>query len=99
MSNTNKYSDIILNLSIDDDSFGFATSIDDALAQADVELAVLNETVESIKELKPQCDKLDYILAASSGGHFRLCLRWKPIHPHGAGKRGRGAHYRQKAGR
>ena len=67
MSNTNKYSNIILDLSIDDDSFGFATSIDDALAQAEAELVVLNETVESIKELKPQCDKLDYILAASSG--------------------------------
>lgn len=38
-----------------------------ALAQAEAELVVLNETVESIKELKPQCDKLDYILAASSG--------------------------------
>lgn len=68
MNNTNKYkSDIILDLNIDDDRFGFATSIDEALAQAEVELVVLNETVESIKELKPQCDKLDYILAASSG--------------------------------
>ena len=57
MRNTNNYkSDVILDLSIDDDSFGFATSIDDALAQAEAELVVLNETVESIKELKPQCD-------------------------------------------
>ena len=59
--------DIYLDLNINDDRFGFATSIDDALAQAEVELVVLNETVESIKDLKPQCDKLDYILAASSG--------------------------------
>ena len=64
MGNTNKYSNIILDLSIDDDSFEFATSIDDALAQAEAELVVLNETVESIKELKPQCDKLDYILVS-----------------------------------
>lgn len=68
MSNTNKYkSDIILDLSIDDDGFGFSTSIDDALTQAESELVALNETIDSIKELKPNCDKLDYILAASSG--------------------------------
>lgn len=82
MRNTNKYkSDVILDLSIDDDSFGFATSIDDALAQAEAELVVLNETVESIKELKPQCDKLDYILAASSGalcGVIDIFLVGKP---------------------
>lgn len=67
MSNALAKKDIYLDLSIDDDGFDFATSIDDALAQAEAELVVLNETVESIKELKPQCDKLDYILAASSG--------------------------------
>ena len=82
MNNTNKYkSDIILDLNIDDDRFGFATSIDEALAQAEVELVVLNETVESIKELKPQCDKLDYILAASSGalcGVINIFLVGKP---------------------
>lgn len=82
MNNTNKFkSDIILDLNIDDDRFGFATSIDEALAQAEVELVVLNETVESIKELKPQCDKLDYILAASSGalcGVIDIFLVGKP---------------------
>ena len=82
MNNTNKYkSDIILDLNIDDDRFGFATSIDEALAQAEAELVVLNETVESIKELKPQCDKLDYILAASSGalcGVIDIFLVGKP---------------------
>ena len=82
MNNTNKYkSDIILDLNIDDDRFVFATSIDEALAQAEVELVVLNETVESIKELKPQCDKLDYILAASSGalcGVIDIFLVGKP---------------------
>ena len=82
MNNTNKYkSDIILDLNIDDDRFGFATSIDEALAQAETELVVLNETIESIKELKPQCDKLDYILAASSGalcGVIDIFLVGKP---------------------
>lgn len=52
---------IYLNLSIDDDGFGFSASIDDALAQAESELAILNETIGSIKELKPNCDKLDYM--------------------------------------
>lgn len=59
--------DIFLDLSIDDDRFGFSTSIADALVQAESELVVLNETVDTIKDLKPNCDKLDYILATSSG--------------------------------
>lgn len=81
MSNAVTKKNVYLDLSIDDDGFGFATSIDDALAQAEVELVVLNETVESIKELKPQCDKLDYILAASSGalcGVIDIFLVGKP---------------------
>lgn len=59
--------DIYLDLSIDDNGFGFSISIDDALTQAEAELVVLNETIDSIKELKPNCDKLDYILAMGSG--------------------------------
>ena len=81
MSNALAKKDIYLDLSIDDDGFGFATSIDDALAQAEAELVVLNETVESIKELKPQCDKVDYVLAASSGalcGVIDIFLVGKP---------------------
>jgi hypothetical protein len=73
--------DIFLDLSIDDGGIGFSTSIADALAQAEVELVVLNETVDSIKELKPNCDKLDYILAASSGalcGVIDIFLVGKP---------------------
>ena len=59
--------DIFLDLGIDDDGFRFSASVADALAQAESELAVLNETVDSIRELKPDCDRLDYVLAASSG--------------------------------
>lgn len=58
---------IFLDLTVGDDGFGFSTSISDALAQAECELAALNETADSIHGLKPDCDKLDYILAASSG--------------------------------
>lgn len=59
--------DILLNLSVEDGGFDFSTSIADAMAKVETELVVLNETVDSIKGLKPDCDKLDYILATSSG--------------------------------
>lgn len=81
MSNTMAQKDIYLDLSINDDGFGFSTSIGDALAQAEAELVALNETVDSIKTLKPNCDKLDYILAASSGalcGIIDIFLVGKP---------------------
>lgn len=58
---------LLLDLSIEDSEFKFATTISDALARADLELVDLNETVASIKDLKPECDKWDYILSASSG--------------------------------
>ena len=73
--------DIYLDLSIDADGFGFSTSIDDALTQAEAELVVLNETIDSIKDLKPSCDKLDYILAVCSGalcGVIDIFLVGKP---------------------
>lgn len=74
-------SNIFLDLNIDESGFEFSTSIADALAQAENELTTLNETIESIKDLKPKCDKLDYILAASSGalcGVIDIFLVGKP---------------------
>lgn len=81
MDNVTIKKDIFLDLSIEDDGFGFSTSINDALVQAESELVALNETVDSIKGLKPDCDKLDYILAASSGalcGIIDIFLVGKP---------------------
>lgn len=85
MSDADNYkgrkANIVLDLCIEDNEFGFSTNIDDALVQAQTELLVLNETMDSIKELKPDCDKLDYILAASSGalcGVFDIFLVGKP---------------------
>ena len=49
MSNAILKKDIVLDLSVEDDGFNFATSISDALVQAESELVVLNETVDSIK--------------------------------------------------
>lgn len=68
MSHTVSEKKVYLDLSIDDNDFGFATSIDDTLTQAETELLVLNETVDSINELK------SYELAV-----IELCERIKRI--------------------
>lgn len=80
-SGTATKSNVILSLSVSDNDFDFSTSISTALAEAEYELSFLNETVDSIKALKPQCDKTDYILAACSGalcGIFDIFLVGKP---------------------
>ena len=73
--------EIYLDLCVNDDAFSFATSIDDALSQAEGERLILTETVDSIKGLKPNCDKIDYALAASVGtlcGIIDIFLVGKP---------------------
>ena len=47
--------------------YNYTSSIETALTQAKKELKSLNETIESVKALKPDCDTIDYALAASSG--------------------------------
>ena len=47
--------------------YNYTSSIETALTQAEKELKSLNETIESVKALKPDCDTIDYALAASSG--------------------------------
>ncbi len=72
---------VYLDLNVENDRFDFSTSIAEAMAKAEAELVALNETVGSIKKLKPDCDKLDYILAASSGalcGVIDIFLVGKP---------------------
>lgn len=57
------------------------TILQTALAEAREELEELNETIESLDQLLPQCDKLDYALAASSGalcGLIDIFLVGKP---------------------
>jgi hypothetical protein len=41
--------------------------IEYAINSAELEIAVLEETINSLQKLKPDCDKIDYALAASSG--------------------------------
>lgn len=59
---------MILNFTIKNDKFDISSStISSALEQAELEWQNLDETIESVKKLKPECDKLDYVLAACSG--------------------------------
>ena len=81
----NKYtgydSNIVLELTIQDDRFDFCSTISTALKQAQSELQSINETIDSLKGLTPECDKLDYILSASSGalcGILDIFLVGKP---------------------
>lgn len=72
---------MVLALTIQHDNFAFTSSISSALEQVECEMQALNETIESVKDLKPECDKLDYILAASSGalcGIIDIFLVGKP---------------------
>ena len=76
---------VIADFSILDDGFNFDTNIDEALKGASNKLTeideLINETEKTIKNLTPECDKLDYILSASSGvlcGIIDIFLVGKP---------------------
>ena len=60
-----------IELTAAENHFEFANSISTALSTAEAELSELEdkiaETEETLKSLTPECDKTDYILAASSG--------------------------------
>ena len=62
---------VILDLCVKEDGFEFASTVTNALMEAESELReieeILIENVETVKKLTPECDKLDYILAATSG--------------------------------
>ena len=62
---------IVLDMNIENDRFHFPNTISDALVDADIELhnleEQLNETLETVKLLTPECDKYDYMLSACSG--------------------------------
>lgn len=76
---------VIYDLDVASGGYVFATSISDALAKADEELYIveecINENVESIKSLTPECDKQDYALAVACGaicGALDIFLVGKP---------------------
>ena len=71
---------IILGIDVDDGNV-FNSYIKSAVSQAEIELLTLDESIESIKSIKPNCDKTDYVLAASSGaicGIIDIFLVGKP---------------------
>ena len=72
---------LIYNINLSDDAFSYTSSIETALTHAETEIVTLNETIESINGLRPECDKLDYALAVSSGalcGIIDIFLVGKP---------------------
>ncbi len=76
---------LFLTLDINEEDYVFASSITDALSDADNELKdldnKLNESIETITKLTPECDKVDCALAASSGalcGLIDIFLVGKP---------------------
>ena len=76
---------ILLELDVDEGKYIFPNTISDALIDANDERLnleeQLNETLDTIKALTPECDKYDYILAASSGalcGLINVFLVGKP---------------------
>ena len=72
---------VVFELSVQDNETKFASQIKAAIDQASIEIEELNETIESVKKLVPACDKIDYMLAASSGalcGMIDIFLVGKP---------------------
>ena len=66
-----KKNTLLLELEMKENEIKFPYSISDALIDSTKEIELiedrLNETTESIEKLKPNCDKIDYILSACSG--------------------------------
>ena len=72
---------LIISMDLNEGEFEFASSIETAMVAAQEELERLEETIESVACLKPDCDKIDYALAAGSGalcGLIDIFLVGKP---------------------
>lgn len=75
------HSSILLELEDKENSFCFDSMIDSELNLSKIELEKIEDSISSIKNLKPDCDKVDYMLAASSGalcGIIDIFLVGKP---------------------
>lgn len=72
----------VLEMSVDEDRrFNITNCIESASIAAEIEIQRLKETIKSVESLRPNCDKLDYALAASSGvlcGIIDIFLVGKP---------------------
>lgn len=71
----------VFGMNIADDGFSFSSSIEKALQSTETEIQQLEESIKSIESIRPDCDKLDYALAASAGvlcGIFDIFIVTKP---------------------
>ena len=57
----------ILDITQDGSKINALSNIENAIEQAHLDIVSLNETIDSVDGLKPNCDKLDYTLSACSG--------------------------------
>ena len=78
-------SKMLIELSIEDEHFSFSSNINNALLSAENKYQKVNEryaeSLKTVKNLTPECDKLDYILAATCGalcGVIDIFLVGKP---------------------
>lgn len=85
MEKLQKEARIIYDFDFTESGFEFTSNISSALVEANFDLEEIEneieENLEMIKKLTPQCDKTDYILAASSGalcGIMDIFLVGKP---------------------
>ena len=76
---------MLLEFSASEDGYEFSTNIKKALSDAEDELSniiiKLEESTDSLKKITPECDKVDYTLAACSGamcGILDIFLVGKP---------------------
>lgn len=72
---------VFLELEDTENGFNFKSSIEAEINNAQIELDELNETIDSIRIIRPECDKVDYALAISSGaicGIIDIFLVGKP---------------------
>ena len=72
---------LVADVDISNDCFAFTSSIEEAQKQAELDLITIEETIQSIHIIKPECDKVDYTLAACSGvlcGLLDIFLVGKP---------------------
>lgn len=62
---------VVLDLNVGDDGYGFGQHVVRALSDAESELEDIDgrieESVATLSSLRPQCDRIDYALAAASG--------------------------------
>ncbi|API90064.1 hypothetical protein BKP56_12720 [Marinilactibacillus sp. 15R] len=67
MNNTEETEQFVYGISVNENGFKFTSPIENALITAKTEIQRLEDTIKSVESIRPDCDKLDYALAASSG--------------------------------